>query len=244
MKLKGIMAAAALVCAFAASAQYAPTKEGMVLDYKSTVKDVEKPVESTDSVKSVTTADGVTTVSIKSCLHSDNPLADDMVIYTSYKYTTPDAPTTVVMMSAEEFKKFILNITKMALEEAGQYSESLFKEATDAMKAKGELSLELNPKGAVGDKIANSRLRLHMGMQAATMFVSNGAIAGYEDVTVSAGTFANCIKVTYESRENSAQGNQKHYVTAWYAPETGLVKEVKTDKKGNVLEEQELVSIK
>jgi len=48
--------------------------------------------------------------------------------------------------------------------------------------------------------------------------------------------------VTYEKRENSPQGNNKSYVTAWYAPEIGLVKEQEADKKGNIQSSQELIS--
>lgn len=244
MNVKTIIAAAALMAGCAAYAQYAPVKVGMALNYKSTIAETDKSIESTDSVMSVDTVYGKTRVSIKSCLHNDDPFASEITMNMSYLYTTPDEPTTVVMMSAEEFKKFILNTIKIALEQNGQFSQTQLDEAEKAFTAKGSLSLELNPKGAPGDKIANSRLRLDMGMQAATMFISNAAIAGYEEVTVEGGTFANCIKVTYESRENSPEGSQKSYVTAWYAPEVGLVKEVKADKKGKVLETQELTSIK
>jgi len=243
--MKSIIATAvALLMACAASAQYAPNKEGMALNYKTTAKveDEETEVLSTDSVVSVTTADGKTTVRIKSCIHSDNAFANDLVMYSSATYTTPEEPTTIAMMTGDDFKVFILNTIKAGLEQAGQFNESQFEEATNNFRAKGELSLVLNPKGAIGDKIPNSRLRLDMGMQAATMFVSNGAIAGFEDVTVAAGTFANCIKVTYEKRENSPQGSNKSYVTAWYAPEIGLVKEQEADKKGNIHSTQELMS--
>lgn len=239
-----ITAVAALMLACTASAQYAPTKEGMALNYKQTVQteNGETVINSTDTIKSITTADGKTTVRIKSCVHPDNALADDIVMYSYATYTTPDEPTTIMMMMGEDFKSFILNMIKMDMEQAGQYNESQFKEVENNSKAKGELSLVLNPKGAVGDKIPNSRLRLDIGMQAATMFVSNGAIAGYESVTVPAGTFDNCIKVTYEKRENSPQGSNKSYVTAWYAPEIGLVKEQEADKKGNIQSSQELIS--
>lgn len=240
-----IAAAAALLIAGAATAQYTPTKEGMALNYKSTTKVEDKEIEisSTDSVISVVTADGKTSVRIKSCAHAQNGLADDIVSYSSASFTNPDEPTTIVIMTGDDFKTLILNALKMSLEEAGQYNEAQFKEAEENFRGKGEISLVLNPKGAVGDKIPNSRMRLDMGMQAATMFVSNGAIAGYEEVTVPAGTFANCIKVTYEKRENSPQGSSKSYVTAWYAPEIGLVKEQGADKKGNILFSQELISI-
>ena len=239
-----ITAVAALMLACTASAQYAPTKEGMALNYKSTAQteNGEIVISSTDSVLSVTTADGKTSVRIKSCVHPDNVLADDIVMYSYATYTTPDEPTTITLMTGEDFKSFIMNMIKMSMEQAGQYNESQFNEAEKSFKAKGELSLVLNPKGAAGDKIPNSRLRLDMGMQASTMFVSNGAIAGYESVTVPAGTFDNCIKVTYEKRENSPQGNNKSYVTAWYAPEMGLVKEQEADKKGNIQSSQELIS--
>lgn len=244
MKIKTIIAAAAIMAAGAVSAQYAPTKAGMALDYKSTTEKIDKPILTTDSVKSVEAVYGTTTVTIKSCIHSDDPFAAEMSMTSYYKYTTPDAPTTVVMMTGDDFKTFILNTIRTAMEQAGQFNPTQFEDATKAFSAKGQLELVLNPKGAAGEAIPNSRLRLDMGMQAATMFMSKGQIAGFEDVTVEAGTFANCIKVTYESRENSPEGSSKDYVTAWYAPEIGLVKEVKADKKGNVHETQELVAVK
>ena len=243
MKFTALIAATALMCAAAATAQYAPTRAGMALNYKSTHAESGQVMESTDSIVAVTTTDGVTTATVKSCLHSDDQLADDMVMYSTYSYTTPDAPTTVVIMSADAFKNFITSIVKMSLEQQGQYSEEAMKQFSENLKAKGQLELVLNPKGAVGDAIPNTRLRLDMGMQVSTMFISKGAIAGFESVTVPAGTFDKCIKVTYEERGNSPQGNEKSYNTAWYAPETGLVKEIKADKKGTVLETQELISI-
>lgn len=236
-----IASAAALLMACAAYAQYAPVKEGMALNYKIANEDG-KELLTTDSIISVTNDGKATTVLIKSCLHSDDPLADDMVMNCTSTFTTPDEPTTVVLLSGEEFRSFIIRTIKMAMEEAGQFNEANFEEFTKAFNAKGDLTLVLNPKGTPGEKIPNSRLRLDMGMQAATMFVSNGTILGFEDVTVEAGTFTNCIKVSYEKRENTPQGSSKEYITAWYAPEIGLVKEESADKKGNISTTQQLIS--
>ncbi len=75
-----------------------------------------------------------------------------------------------------------------------------------------------------------------------SMAVSNGVVDGFEDVTTDAGTFS-CIKVSYQMRSNTPDGAQKEYVTDWYAPGIGQVKEVKTNKKGEVLTEQVLTAI-
>lgn len=243
MKIKALLAITALLATGTATAQYVSTKQGTALDYRTTAKDVEKPMLSTDSIVSVATANGRNTVRIKSCLHNDNPLQDDIVMFNSATFTTPEEPTTIVQMNGEEFKTFILNTVKMAMEEAGQYNPQQFDEYANSMKAKGELSLLLNPKAAPGEKIPNSRLRVDMGMQAATMFISNAVVEGFEDITVEGGTFANCIKVKYEKRENTPGGSEKSYVTAWYAPQVGLVKEISTDKKGDVQSEQQLIKI-
>lgn len=243
MKIKALLAMAAILAAGTASAQYVSTKQGAALDYRTTMKEVEKAILSTDSIVGVSTADGKTTVRIKSCLHNENPLQDDIVMFNSATFTTPEEPTTIVQMDGEEFKAFILNTVKMAMEEAGQFNPQQFDEYANSLKAKGELSLVLNPKAAAGEKIPNSRLRVDMGMQAATMFISNAVVEGFEDITVEGGTFANCIKVKYEKRENTPSGSEKSYVTAWYAPGVGLVKEVSADKKGNVQSEQELIKI-
>lgn len=237
-----IASAAALLVACAASAQYTPVKQGMALNYKTTNIEKNEEIHSTDSVVNVTNDGTATTVHIKSCLHTDNTFADELVFNTTSTFTTPDEPTTIVIMSGEEFRQFVLRTVKMAMEEAGQYTESNFNEFAQTLKAKGDLTLTLNPKGAPGDKIPNSRLRLDMGMQAATMFVSNGTIVGFEDVTVEAGTFTNCIKISYEKRESSPEGSSKEYITAWYAPEIGLVKEESADKKGNISSTQQLIS--
>lgn len=234
--------AAAMLMTLAASAQYAPTKQGMTLTYTNTNTEANKTLESVDVVEAIECTDGTTTVHIKSTLKSGD-INGDLEMNSKSVYTTPDAPTKVIMMTGDEFKEFILKTIKMGLEEAGQFNPSQFDEITKAFKAKGELSLELNPAGATGDKIPTSKLRLDMGMQGATMFLSKGLIAGYESISTEAGTFDKCIKVTYEESQNSPQGAEKAYVTAWYAPEVGLVKEIKADKKGKVLEEQTLKSI-
>ncbi len=241
--MKAIIAsAAAILLACSASAQYAPVKEGMVLNYKINITEGNQEAFSTDSVLSVSNDGTTTTVLIKSCLHTDNPLVGDITMNTTSTYTTPDAPTIVMLMSGEEYRELTLKSVRIMLEEAGQYSSSKLEEVAEMLKAKGDLTLSLNPKGAPGEKIPNSRLRLDMGMQALNKFVSNGTIVGYEDVTVEAGTFNNCIKVHYEQRETTPDGSSKEYITAWYAPEIGLVKEESADKKGNISSTQQLIS--
>lgn len=235
-----VLFVAAMPCL--ASAQYAQTKVGQKLTY--TVTD--KVNNKTNTVNVIadsiyTTAEGTITRT-KNVIPSENPLADDVVVYGATMYTSADAPTTVYLMRGEDFKAFILGVMTEAMRQSGQASEEQLKEAAEMFKSKGDLMLVLDPKAAPGTKIESSRLRLDVGPQVMSMAVSNGVVDGFEDVTTDAGTFS-CIKVSYQMRSNTPDGAQKEYVTDWYAPGIGQVKEVKTNKKGEVLTEQVLTAI-
>lgn len=241
--LKTTVLAVFAALAASASAQYVCTQPGTALNYTHHMAEGDHTTTSTDSIVANTEEGGKHTVTMKSYLHTEDAFADDVVLTSTASYTTADEPTEIVMLTADEFKTMIVGVFKKVLQDQGQYSESVMEEISNGFKAKGELTLTLNPKAAQDEKIAPSRLRLDMGMQAASMFISNGKVAGFETVECKAGKFENCIKVTYEERETSPEGSKKAFATAWYAPEVGLVKEIKADKKGNEIESQELVSI-
>lgn len=153
-----VLFVAAMPCI--ASAQYAQTKVGQKLTY--TVTD--KANNKTNTVNVIadsiyTTAEGTITRT-KNVIPSENPLADDVVVYGATMYTTADAPTTVYLMRGEDFKAFILGVMTEAMRQSGQASEEQLKEAAEMFKSKGDLMLVLDPKVAPGTKIESSRLRL------------------------------------------------------------------------------------
>ncbi len=240
MKFTNIIAAVALMACGQAFAQYAPTKEGMKLTYKETVKEANKTMDLTQTVDKIETVDGLTTVTMTTELPQDNPLATPISISSvSASYKSADEPTTVYVMRGEDYKAMIINIAK----ESGQASPQQISEFEKMFQPKGDLVLVLDPKAEAGAKIPNSHMRVDMGMQAATMFLSKGKVEGFEDVTTEAGTFPNCIKVSYEERQTTPAGSEKSSVTEWYAKGIGSVKSIKADKKGEILEETVLVSI-
>ena len=73
--------------------------------------------------------------------------------------------------------------------------------------------------------------------------ITSGKILGKESVTVPAGTFENCLKVSYIEKSNMGEESMKEYVTAWYAPGIGLVKEESKTKGGELIELQTLESV-
>lgn len=239
-KIFATLLIAAIPCL--ASAQYAPTKAGQKFTYSVTDKANNKSSEISVFVDSVYTSAEGTFAITRTVIPNDNPLADNIEIKGISSYTTADAPTTVYVMRGEDFKEFILNMTAEAIRQSGQGTEAQIKEMAEMFKPKGDLKLELDPKAEPGTKIPNSRLRLDVGPQVMTMVISNGVIEGNEDVATEAGTFS-CLKISYQMRSTSPEGTSKDYITAWYAPGIGAVKEVKADKRGEVQSEQVISAI-
>ena len=229
-----------------ASAQYLCTDKGKELLYKMVDNSEKTPNENvikTTVIDVQTTADGNIDTRIEDVLAlSDAPLAE-IKTNMNYLYDAKTDVTTVVEMSAEDFRHMIINMIKESAQANGQYLSAMeLDDLEKVMSTKGRLEIVIDPKAEVGSKIPNSTLRLNAGQMAMTMNIWEGKFLGTESVTTEAGTF-DCVKISYVMRQSTPAGNEKDNVTAWYSKGIGLVKEVKTDKKGNVTAERSLFVI-
>lgn len=231
----------------AASAQYCPVKLGTVLKY-SDVK--EQPSRTTANytytVDSVYTADGKDAVRIlvqqdKAGTLSTEP---DSYQYSFYTAGDADAPTTVLIMDGDQFRQMAIDEIVKEIQGAGQMvSASDLEEVTSQIRPSGKLQLVLDQNDAKG-KIPSASLRVSLGAMASMSFhITSGKILGKESVTVPAGTFENCLKISYIEKSNMGEESMKEYVTAWYAPGIGLVKEESKTKGGELIELQTLESV-
>ncbi|MDE6369668.1 MAG: DUF3108 domain-containing protein [Muribaculaceae bacterium] len=231
----------------AASAQYCCTEKGKVFLYKMTDLSEKTPSENvlkTTILEVQTAADGNIDVRVEDAMAlPDSPLSE-IKTNMNYLYDAKTDVTTVVMMNAEDFRSMIVNTIKESAQANGQYMSAMeLADLEKMMSTKGSLELVINPNAEVGSKIPNSTLRLNAGQMTMTMNVWEGKFLGSESVTTDAGTF-DCVKISYVKRQSTPEGNEKANVTAWYAKGIGLVKEIETDKKGNVKAEQSLYVIK
>lgn len=240
------LAFAAMIGLTAAHAQYFSTTQGQVLNYKST--DLKEAEEASRSIKSTmisveTAADGVITAREQD-VQSDpsNPLLE-VTTYRGYVYDPATDVTKVIVMSAADFKDFIVSMIRQGAEAAGQpVSEMDIAELSKSLNSKGSLEFDLDPKAAPETKLAKTNLRLSAGMMTMRANLWDGKFLGSESVTVPAGTF-DCLKVSYTMVINGGEGTEKRFIIDWYAKGVGLVKSVETDKKGNPTSEDVLVSI-
>lgn len=230
-----------------ASAQYLCADKGKEFLYK-TVNNTEKtPVENvikTTILDVQTTADGNIDARVENVMAlPDSPLAE-IKTNMNYLYDAKNDVTTVVEMNADDFRSMIVNTIKESAQANGQYMSAMeLADLEKMMSTKGSLEIVINPKAEVGSKIPNSTLRLNAGQMTMTMNIWEGKFLGTETVTTEAGTF-DCVKISYVKRSSTPAGNEKANVTAWYAKGIGLVREIETDKKGNVTSEQTLYVIK
>ena len=242
---KYLLTVVALVMAcMASTAQYFSTTVGQVLSYNST-KDgkIEKTAKST--VLSVeTNSDGVITMQEEDAVSdAANPLME-VKMHRTYTYNPTTGVTNVVIMTAEDMKAVMIDGIRHAAQEAGQYmSESDLTEIANAITAKGALGYDIDPKMAPDTKLPKSNFRLNAGMVSVTGNLWDVKMLGTETVTVPAGTYEDCVKISYTMVMNSPEGNSKHIDVDWYAKGVGLVKSAEYDKKGNITSVDELISI-
>lgn len=241
------LAFAAAMGVMAASAQYFCTEPGMVFLYKVAVNKDKNPTESVlrATVQTVDKdADGNITARVEEVMAlPDSPLAE-IKTNMNYAYDAATDVTTVVEMTAEDFKNMIINTIKESALASGQHiSDMELADLEKAMSAKGQLELIIDPKAEVGSKIPNSTLRLNAGQMAMTMNIWEAKFLGTETVTTEAGTYE-CVKISYTKRTSSPGGNEKANCTDWYAKGIGLVRGIETDKKGNITSENTLFVVK
>lgn len=236
-----LLAAVALGVSFA-SAQYFCAKKGAVLEYS--MKKDNKEVPHISTVLSVTgPADAPTAVRLETT--DTIPGTNGMTVktYTDLSYDPATGVTKVVLMTADDFKNLMVNTIKDQIAASGQaVSQMQIDEMINAFKASGEIMFEIDPKAAADSKLPKSTLRLTAGMNTMKMNLWNGKFLGFETITVPAGTFE-CAKISYDIVTMTPGGNQKQMMTDWYAPGVGLVRAVESDKKGEVIEEENLVRI-
>lgn len=246
MKKYLLSALAVVMACMASSAQYFSTTVGQELTYNSTNSEgkVEKTAKST--VISVdTNADGVITMQEEAVVSEvENPLMK-VKMHRGYTYDPTTGVNKVVLMTADDLKELMLSSIRQAAQDAGQYmSDSDFAELANAISAKGALETEFAPTMAPDTKLPKSSMRINAGMVSMRANLWDGKMLGIETVTVPAGTYEDCVKITYTTVMNSPEGNTKHVTEDWYAKGVGLVKSVEYDKKGNVSSVDELISIK
>lgn len=230
--------------ALCASAQYCPTAIGTVLEY---VENDSQPVQ---AVKNITlTADSIyqqgdQTV-VRMLEHTDIPgslkTEPDSYAYAYYNASDAQSPTQYVLMSADQLKEIMVATIRDEIASSGQsVSESDFNEAIAMVRPSGKLALTLDPAAAPDTKIPNTSLRVNIGTVSVSFHISNGKVLGKENVTVPAGTYDDCLKVTYILKNNTPDGSIKSYVTEWYAQGVGLVRQEAKDKNGQIQSVQEL----
>lgn len=240
---------ALLLGAYAASAQYLCSDKGTVFVFSETAKDDnDKDVTSeyTCTVSDVTTDDNGVVTSVFETVHKVPGKEFAEIKSTStYSYNPADKVTNYVMMTGQEFVDVIIKTIADAAAEEGQYiSPEQLEEAKKQIRVKGELSMPLPDVIDPAVKVPNKTIKLSMGPNTLSSSLWDIKYAGIEDVTVPAGTYKDCIKVNYISKQTSPAGTIKNNCTSWFAKGVGEVKCENYDKKGNVVLSQELQSVK
>lgn len=230
----------------AALAQYVCTDKGAAFDYKTVAKvdGNDKTATVKAVIDSVSEANGLVTVRVKSIATNPDDEFAELVTYTTVIYNPSTDVTDWKVMSADEYKR---SITDMVVEQARMSGRTLSKSDLETLdseiKIKGELSLLVQSDPDPTAKIPNKSIKIMMGPVTMSMNLWDVKYLGKETVTVPAGTFEDCVKISYLLKVNTPEATEKSYTTSWFAKGIGEIKNVVTDKKGNVLSSQELVSM-
>lgn len=234
-------------CAFATlavSAQYAPMQVGKVMTYQ--VKkygDHPSARTATSTVDSIGMADGISVAYVTDHTDTSGTLDTEPDTHMLYRYTTAEAPTTIVLMTPDEFKAQLLEMVRQQIMDAGQMvSDADMAEISNSMRPSGKLQLVIDPAAADGAKIPSASMRLSMNMFTMAMHLTNCKYLGKETITVPAGEFE-CAKIQYVYKFNAGTESERVNVTAWYAPGIGLVKEEDRTKQGEMVSEQILTAV-
>lgn len=228
-------------------AQYTATAVGTVLNYAVHQSEPEQTNKVlTMTLQEASTEGDLTT--FRYLNHTDIPgsLRTEPDTYSSATCNPSDAsvPTVWTLLTPADFKEVMIAQIQEEVASAGRMlTDEQLNQIRNSVNPSGKVILTLDPDAAVDAKIPNSSLRLNMEMMSISIHISNGKVLGVESVEVPAGTFENCLKVSYVMKQNFGPENIRHYITEWYAPGVGLVKEIVADKKGKELESQELTSI-
>ncbi len=247
MKLKLTLSAAACLLSMAAWAQYCPTQAGTTLKY-SNIEELPEHVEQviTQTVDSIYT-EGDRTVEImtsKTVIPGSLKTIPDQKIKVYYTAGNPDATTEYLLLGPDELRDLVVTQVREEVEASGQVlSQSDLDQVMANIRPTGKLLLTLDPTAAADAKIPNASLRMSIATMNFSFHISNGKVLGRESIEVPAGTFADCLKITYIMKQTNPMETVKFYVTEWYAPEVGLVKQEMKDKKGNIASVQTLTAV-
>lgn len=240
MKKFFLLIVALMAVATTASAQYLCNTPGTVLTYRET-----NPKEKIDQtykasvIEATTGEDGTIAVRIEEKHPVPGNRLAEITGFVSYSYNPADSVTSVVLMTPDDFKTTLAESIRQMASQAGQsISDSQIAEILDAAKVSGNLTVTLDPNAAVDSKFANSTLRCSMMGQMMSFRLTKGLYKGTETVETEAGKF-DCIKITYLL--SSPEGVQ--YITQWFAPGIGMVRETDCNKKGEILAEQILTAV-
>lgn len=245
MKSIFILAASVVIGCGAAVAQYMPTTDGKT--YVLVEKETEGNTQSDITAKVIslqTDADGVVSARLEEKQSVPGELFNsEITTYVNYSYNPADKVTTYTMMNAEDFKQFTVDMLVQAAASSGHSpSAEDLAELDKAMKVRGELAIAIPDDPTEGATFEKSVLRCSVGTQTMTMTINKGVFKGTEEIETPAGKF-NCIKVEYTLKRAMGGPVENNIVTAWFAKEIGLVKEVAADKKGKVATETVMKSI-
>lgn len=228
------------------SAQYLCTEQGTVFTYTETATNDGK-TESADyktTVESVTDDNGTQSARMLSVRKVPGNDFAEIKSYSTYTYNPSTQLTVYIPMTADDFKNdFINTMVEMARSQGQNVTESDIAELDKAIRVKGELSLELPETPDTAAKIPNKSLKMSVATQTMSFNIWEAKYLGFETVTVPAGTYENCFKMSYVQKINTPEGVEKNYCTSWFAKGVGEVKTVEADKKGNVKSTTELKSI-
>lgn len=233
--------------ALGASAQYLCTDKGTVMTYEVKTTDDNKTttVQSQNIVEDVVTApDGIVTVRCKTVMPKPNGFGED----TSYSYTCYNPVTKVTtdtILSAAEYKRNIIEGMVEAARQAGHFaSDEDIMQLDRMVRTKGDIILDVPDEVAPDTKIPNKSIRITVEASNMSINFWEAKFVGTETVETPAGTFPDCLKMTFVLKINTPENVEKRYCTGWYSKGIGEIKTVEADKKGNILMESTLTSIK
>lgn len=239
------LALAAMLTATAASAQYYPAKVGSVLKYTSQ-SELPEPTTHTVTVTadSIWQDSGNTYVRLESHTETGTlKTVPDSYSTAMSKTGDPQAPTVITLMSPEQMRELMVNTIQNELASAVQMiSPSDLEQIMAQIRPSGKLQLTIDPTAEPETKIPAASIRVNVATMNVSIHISGGKVLGQEQITTPAGTF-DCIKISYIMKTNMAADSLKLYYTAWYAPGIGMVKEQGCDKKGKIVEQEELVQM-
>lgn len=236
---------------FPARAQllYAPEKEGTILEYAETDAGGKITGYTVKRVESVLKTEDGTRITMLSRMLDADRAETKMPEFRESLIVTADT----AIQPKDDFAAMMDEVMKLAIsaneDKADELDASVVVEGDDLI-----YPLALRQ----GDKLPPATMAMTMNMSAtrngksksssmklATIIIDNRVAAGRESVTTDAGTF-DCEKITYTVKTKALGGlmSETEYTTVWFAPGVGEVMSRETTKRGKLLSETKLVSIK